>query len=181
MKIRNSLYASAFAATLFAISGCNSEPVKANVCNPPEGHDLNQAMQQAKQDLSDICGYRFNAYFSQLMKIAEGDPQPANKEKFSDFMMWAHRTSLLSKRQARELYNRYFNVKYVSLMGDYNNCSTSCTRQQQLISEMQQELLDKEQGLLKISRDNSGYQRADRLLQETELVLEATCTACRSN
>ncbi|KRT58155.1 hypothetical protein Ga0076813_12925, partial [endosymbiont of Ridgeia piscesae] len=36
-------------------------------------------------------------------------------------------------------------------------------------------------GLLKISRDNSGYQRADRLLQETELVLEATCTACRSN
>jgi len=29
-----------------------------------------------------------------------------------------------------------------------------------------------------VSQDAPGYYRADRLYQETELVLEATCTAC---
>jgi hypothetical protein len=32
--------------------------------------------------------------------------------------------------------------------------------------------------MLSASLDRDGYYRADRLLQETELVLEATCRAC---
>jgi hypothetical protein len=43
---------------------------------------------------------------------------------------------------------------------------------------MERELSDKERGLLKVSVDRDGYYRADRLYQEVELVLEATCTAC---
>ena len=43
---------------------------------------------------------------------------------------------------------------------------------------MERELSDKERGLLKVSEDREGYYRADRLYQEVELVLEATCTAC---
>ena len=43
---------------------------------------------------------------------------------------------------------------------------------------MEQELMDKERGLLKVSLDNQGYYRADELYQEVELVLEATCMAC---
>jgi hypothetical protein len=43
---------------------------------------------------------------------------------------------------------------------------------------MERELSDKERGLLRVSLDNDGYYRADRLYQEVELVLEATCTAC---
>ena len=31
---------------------------------------------------------------------------------------------------------------------------------------------------MKVSGDREGYYRADRLFQELELVLEATCTAC---
>ncbi|MBA1447013.1 MAG: hypothetical protein FE835_19425 [Gammaproteobacteria bacterium] len=38
-----------------------------------------------------------------------------------------------------------------------------------------------QRGTVKISRDTRSYQRADRLLKETELVLEATCTACGAN
>ena len=44
--------------------------------------------------------------------------------------------------------------------------------------DMERELSDKERGLLKVSEDRDGYYRADRLFQEVELVLEATCTAC---
>ena len=43
---------------------------------------------------------------------------------------------------------------------------------------MSRELADKEQGLLKISADRRSYYQANRLYQEAELVLEATCEAC---
>ena len=77
-----------------------------------------------------------------------------------------------------ELYNRYFNVKFVSLQGDYNTCSQTCPIRKQVMSDMQAELHDKELGLLRASNDASSFYRADTLLKETDLVLEATCRAC---
>ena len=77
-----------------------------------------------------------------------------------------------------ELYNRYFNVKFVSLDGDYSTCSQVCPVKDKVILDMRQELLDKEIGLLQISNDKTGYYRADLLLKESELVLQATCQAC---
>ena len=76
------------------------------------------------------------------------------------------------------LYNRYFNVKFVSLDGDYSTCSQVCPVKDKVILDMRQELLDKEIGLLQISNDKTGYYRADLLLKESELVLQATCQAC---
>ena len=45
---------------------------------------------------------------------------------------------------------------------------------------MQSELLDKELGLVQASQDSASYYRADHLLKEVQLVLEATCRACES-
>ena len=64
------------------------------------------------------------------------------------------------------------------MTGDYNNCALSCPRKSTLLSELEMELADKELGLMKVSSDAASYYRADRLFKETELVLEATCTAC---
>jgi hypothetical protein len=69
-------------------------------------------------------------------------------------------------------------VKFVSLAGDYNNCSHTCPRRDVVMLDMERELGDKERGLMKVSLDNQGYYRADELYREVELVLEATCTAC---
>ena len=46
------------------------------------------------------------------------------------------------------------------------------------LANMKEELRDKQVGLLKASEDKSSYYRADHLLKETQLVLEATCRAC---
>ncbi len=64
------------------------------------------------------------------------------------------------------------------MMGDFNNCASSCPRKSALLSDLEVELADKELGLMKVSGDRDAYYRADRLFQELELVLEATCTAC---
>ena len=169
-------------AALAALSGllaaCNANPPRASACTLPEGHNLERAISAARFDLTTGCEQQFDAYFQRLLVIAEGDPKKDNKVAFSDFLIWANEEGLLSKRQARELYTRYFGVKYVTLISDYSVCAQTCPRQQEVMREMNRELVDKEQGLLKVSADQREYYRANRLFQETELVLDATCEAC---
>lgn len=170
-----SLLVLAFAIAAFALSGCATTTAD---CSLPSTTNLDRAIEAAEDLLADGCEAEFDRYYAELLDIAEGDPSPENKRKFSDFLLVASDQGLLSKRQAERAYNRYFNVKYVSLMGDYNNCAYTCPRKRQVLTAMEAELLDKELGLLRVSQDAAGYYRADRLYQETELVLEATCTAC---
>lgn len=167
------------AALLLAVTAaCNSNPPKAPLCTAPAGNNLNAAMDQAQFDLGTGCSAQFENYFAKLIHIGKGNPSPDNKAQFSRFLEWSVEEGLLSKRQAQARYNRYFNVKYVSLMSDYSVCSETCPNRSRVLSDMRRERKDKELGMLKISGDRSGYQRADRLYHETELVLEATCTAC---
>ena len=147
-------------------------------CSGPTSKNLDTAFDQARDSLSAGCAAHFDGHFDDLLGIAEGDPKPENKRRFSEFLVWASDEGILSRRQARDYYNRYFNVKFMSLAGDYNNCSHTCPRRDRVMLDMERELVDKERGLLKVSLDNGGYYRADELYREVELVLEATCTAC---
>jgi hypothetical protein len=135
-------------------------------------------MSDVKSSLTGGCIAHFDRYYDDLLSIAEGDPKAENKRLFSEFLVWSADQGILSQRQARDYYNRYFNVKFVSLQSDYNNCSHTCPRRDRVMLDMERELGDKERGLLKVSLDNAGYYRADELYDEVNLVLEATCTAC---
>jgi len=177
---RTSIIATTVAVAVLAtaLTACNSNPSRATACSLPEGPDLDRAISAARFDLETGCEQQFDQYFQRLLTIAEGDPKKDNKAAFSEFLIWANEEGLLSKRQARETYTRYFGVKYVSLISDYSVCDQTCPRQDEIMREMNKELVDKEQGLLKVSADKREYYRANRLFQETELVLEATCEAC---
>jgi hypothetical protein len=159
------------------VSGCATKP---GACELPAERALDRAFDDARAKLEGGCEAYFDSYFDQLLGIAAGDPGPANKQKFSDFLTWSADEGILSRRQAQKLYNRYFNVKFMAMEGDYNNCAQTCPRKTRVLTAMEAELTDKERGLVKVSQDPASYYRADRLFQETELVLEATCTACAS-
>ena len=158
-----------------ALTSCASSPPP---CAGPQTKNLDSAISDVKSALSGGCAAHFERFYDDLLTVAEGDPRPENKRRFSEFLVWAADEGLLSQRQAREYYNRYFNVKFVSLASDYNNCSHTCPRRDRVMLNMERELSDKERGLLRVSLDNGGYYRADELYREMELVLEATCTAC---
>jgi len=170
----------AAAAMAGALTGCSGNPPHATACSLPEGPNLERAVAAARFDLETGCEHQFDQYFQRLLTIAEGDPKKDNKAIFSEFLIWANDQGLLSKRQARETYTRYFGVKYVSLVSDYSVCDQTCPRRDEVMRDMNRELVDKERGLLKVSADQREYYRANRLFQETELVLEATCEACGS-
>jgi hypothetical protein len=163
---------------LLNLSGCVTTPTP--VCALADTRDLDAAIDSARDRLQDGCVAHFDAYMDELLVVAAGDPDPANKEAFSDFLVWTSDTGLLSRRQSQETWNRYFNVKFVSLRGDYNNCAQTCPVRPQVMADMETELADKERGMLQAALDQEGYYRADRLFSETELVLEATCRACEA-
>ena len=164
-------------AGLFTLAACAStEPG----CPSPQTRSLDSAISFVKTSLNTGCEAHFDRYYDDLLTIAEGDPKPENKRIFSEFLVWSREQGLISQRQAKDYYNRYFNVKFVSLESDYNNCSHTCPRRDRVMRLMERELSDKERGLLRVSLDNAGYYRADELYQEVELVLEATCTACEA-
>jgi hypothetical protein len=166
---------------LLAASLLSSCASNAPQCVGPQSKNLGSAIDAAQTSLVNGCHAHFDRYYDDLLGIAEGDPKPENKRAFSEFLVWSSDQGLLSKRQAQDYYNRFFNVKFMSLKGDYNNCSHTCPNKQKVLFDMERELSDKERGLLRVSLDNEGYYRADQLYQEVELVLEATCTACAAS
>ena len=163
------------ALSALTLASCATSPPP---CDSPQTRNLSAAVDHVKDALSSGCAAHFDRYYDDLLRTAEGDPKPGNKRVFSEFLVWSADEGLLSQRQAKDHYNRYFNVKFMTLQCDYNNCSHTCPRRDRIMLDMERELSDKERGLLKVSLDNDGYYRADELLQEVELVLEATCTAC---
>ncbi len=158
-------------------AACTNTPV-ADHCVGKFSANLSAAISDAEDRLASGCEYHFNSYFNNLLAVAEANPTPENKSMFSDHLINVNEMGVISQRQARELYNRYFNVKFVSFTGDYNTCAQTCPIQAHVISNMKGELQDKQLGLLRVSSDKASYYRADNLLKEAQLVLEATCRAC---
>jgi hypothetical protein len=140
--------------------------------------DLQSAMSLTEDRVRNGCEYQFDGYFQSLLAIAAENPDPQNPMRFSDHLLRVQDAGVISRRQAEALYNRYFNVKFVSLQGDYNTCSQTCPIRGQVMSDMRAELHDKELGLMRASSDQASFYRADNLLKEADLVLEATCRAC---
>lgn len=165
----------ALAALLAGLAACASTPDR---CALADTRHLDTAVASAKEKLAAGCEARFDDYMARLLEVAGGDPDPDNKRVFSDFLVWTADEGLLSRRQAQETWNRYFNVKFVTLAGDYNNCAATCPVRGEVLADMERELRDKERGLLRAASDAPSYYRADQLYQEAELVLEATCRAC---
>ena len=164
-------------AFTMVLASCASSPPP---CGSPQSKNLDTAMSSVKKTLSSGCEAHFDRLYDDLLSVAEGDPKPENKRLFSEFLVWSKEQGLISQRQAKDYYNRYFNVKFMTLKSDYNNCSHTCPVRDRVMLNMERELSDKERGLLRVSLDSAGYYRADELYQEVELVLEATCTACEA-
>jgi hypothetical protein len=160
---------------LLVAAACATTP---DHCAFPIEKQLNTAMADVESRVNKGCQYQYDRYFQDLLAIAQANPDPSNKAAFSDHLMRVNSMGVISKRQAMELYNRYFNVKFVSFTGDYNTCAQACPSEAQVISNMKSELKDKELGLMQASSDASSYYRADHLFKETQLVLSATCRAC---
>ena len=171
-----------FLLTGLLLSACGERPYITPSCTLPAGVDLEDALVHAQKDLGHLeCEMLFDSYYERLIEVAKRDPTPANKRKFSDFLEWANDEGIIDKIQARNYYNRYFNTTFMSLPDEYNVCS-SCTEntQKNLGVQLEAELGQKEEGLLKACQDKDAYYAAADQYNTIMLLLDATCAACRN-
>ncbi len=149
-----------------------------STCPLPSGNLVDEAFSQARGVLErPACKYQFDATFTTLLTIAEGDPKPENNRAFSDLLVWAKDRGVINTVQAQNYYNRYFTHIFVSLPDDYKTCNY-CPRLRKIMSNCRDELRQKEQGLLKVCRERTTYAKASSDFQTIDLILEATCSAC---
>ena len=164
------------------ILSCENRKYLKPACTLPSGVNLEEALGHSEKDLGHLeCEPMFDDYFVRLIDVAKRDPDMENKRRFSEFLEWAHDRGIIDKIQARSYYNRYFNTTFMSLPDDYNVCS-SCTAEtkQTIENQMENELRQKEEGLLKACRDKSAYYHASDQYNSILLLLDATCTSCRN-
>jgi len=159
------------------LAGCATTE-KTNPCSVDLKTPLRHAMTVAEEKLVSGCEAYYEGYVTELIDIAIDNPKPDNKIAFSDFLVALSEQGTISKRQAKDFYNRYFNVTFVALYGEYSTCSQVCPIKQKVLLDLREELQKKETGLLKISDDANSYHLADLLMKKSEIVLEATCMAC---
>ena len=167
------------------VSGCQPQqrpvrpaPVVVPLCVPPTGIGLEKAIARTRTDLASYeCQKKLDAYFQRLLEIAEGDPNLENKRLFSEFLLWCNSEGILTKVQSRNYYNRYFNDTFMSLPDEYNVCS-SCPKRADIVRDMEVELRQKEQGLMRACGDRNAYYSAQEQYDTILIVLEATCLAC---
>ena len=161
---------------------CSNRQYAAPGCTLPSGVNLAEAITHSKDDLEHLeCEVLFDSYYDRLIEVAKRDPDMANKRRFSDFLEWANEQGIIDKIQARNYYNRYFNTTFMSLPDDYNVCS-SCSEKNQkdLEFQLEEELGQKEEGLLRACQDKNAYYLAADQYNSIMLLLDATCTACRN-
>ena len=166
----------------FLLSSCGSRPFVNPSCTLPSGVSLDEALAHSREDLGHLeCEVLFDSYFERLIEVAKRDPEMANKRKFSDFLQWANNQGLIDRIQARNYYNRYFNTTFMSLPDEYNVCS-SCSEnnQKDLEIQLEEELGQKEEGLLRACQDKNAFYLASDQYNSIMLLLDATCTACRN-
>ena len=164
------------------ILACENRRYLKPSCTLPSGVDLEEALDHSRKDLGHLeCETMFDSYFTRLIEVAKRDPDMENKRRFSEFLEWAHDQGIIDKIQARSYYNRYFNTTFMSLPDDYNVCS-SCPEEtlKDIENQMEKELRQKEDGLLRACRDKSGYYKASDQYNSVLLLLDATCTSCRN-
>ena len=143
-----------------------------------KGMGLEQAVLCAQADLADPEAHlEFDLYFQKLIEIAQGNPQPENRRIFSQFLMWANHQGILTLRQSKAYYNRYFNITFMSLPDDYS-VSASCPDKPGIVSAMTAELRQKEAGLVQACQDKESYYLAYEQYNTLLVILDAACLAC---
>jgi hypothetical protein len=164
------------------ISSCGNHKYFKPTCTLPTGVNIEEALAHSREDLEHFeCEPMFDSYFRRLIEVAKRDPDMQNKRRFSEFLEWANKQGIIDKIQARNYYNRYFNTTFISLPDDFNVCS-SCSEKTKKEIEIQlaEELRQKEEGLLRACQDKDSFYRATDQYNSILLLLDATCTACRS-
>ena len=149
-------------------------------CVLPSSILLDEAIQQSKNLLRrHRCFYQFDTVFERLKQAGTGNPGEQNKSHFAEFLNWSKKRGIITKKQASNLYNRYFGEVFISLPERGNICSHSA-KNQQFRNNLDKELIQKKEGMISILGDNKKFNSIYKQYTELAFVLDMAEQACRT-
>jgi len=166
------------------LSACAPSRIKhAEVsCNSVSDKNLQTAFESAKGILSQrMCHYEFDALHQQLLSIAKNDPAEGTGLKFLQFYKWNVSEGVISSKQGKNLYNRYFKSTFGHILPNNQNVCSLRGNKDPLIKELGRELGYKKMGLQEAMQDRDAYFEAQRIHNELVFLLETTLMACSNS
>lgn len=149
-------------------------------------NNLDKAVQQAIKCVKDNNN-QFNQAFARLIEIAKKNPKIKNADKIKSFVRAvAVDAPYVPRDKAIKKWNRYFVPYYfVSASYKYKSIQTYCDEKQSIKHQVNQELKDKEIGLLECMANPSNkdkvqswYQQAKATARSLKDGIDAACKAC---
>ncbi len=157
------------------------QPVAVKTCQVPINKHLQTAITSAQSELSDRnCHFQFDAMHKKLIQIALEDPSPSNGKLFLNFYKWSVGQDILSSRQGKEYYNRYFKTTFGNVLSNDSNVCSIGKNKDALIKKLGRELVDKKTGLQGIMQNRDAYFEALRIHNDLIFLIETTLLACQA-
>lgn len=186
MKILKTLLTTTVLFSVAFSAGCQTNSPKTAAvqapisCELPVSKDLPTATQETKNMLEErSCRAKLYAAYEKLLTIGQGDPKPSNQQIYGDFLRWSQQQGLISHKQKAQLYSRYFTQVFATLPSDHQMCYyCDGPGQEKLIYQVDNELQDKQLGLVKILNDKATYRKSSAIADSVKLRIEAACHAC---
>lgn len=178
-----SRYAGRFVGSFIFVllGGCSVAPEQQEDvtvgCDVITTMQIDDAFQQAKENMSrSECTPFYSANFAALREIAKGNAHVENRSKFAAWLKYVSDRGVISVRQAKDGYNRYFNETFVSLPSQGHICGHMNKRNP--VKAMSHELSQKSEGYNDILGDSEGYNRVHAQYNDMRFMLESVKTAC---
>lgn len=149
-------------------------------CSMPTSKSLKGAMAEARETLSKPkCRYKFEELFTALLAAGQGNPQRDNCKRFETFLAWSiDGPAVISEREARVLWMRYFDSRFSFPQPHYSICSV-CDKRDEIMMQVERELADKRLGLIEICDHERKFKTAHANWVTLKIFLKAACEACR--
>lgn len=147
---------------------------------PPKSKNLDEGLRQIKAFLSSnpYCNTLYEDYFLAALQIATQNPGIENRGKFAKFLSWSRDNGIITQKEGKNYFNRFFNPKYISISGNYNNCS-QIDKREAILKSARDEMNDKKTGLMHVLNQPKLFKMSQNLYMDLDYmyseVLSKTC------
>ena len=178
--IQRSLICTGMLAVLLVATGCSQQPQKpVAACGLSGSNNIDHLFAEVSENLGNrVCHYSFPEYRERLLQAAKGSPGPENEARFAGLLRESVERGIISKRQARETFSRYFDPEFYVVKTEPRSSCSSLREKETLYAAMRSELAYKRTGMLEILDDESRFRQAQHHYNDLTMVFEAVDAAC---
>ena len=166
---------------LTVVAGCSQQQTVSSdhFCALSPGKNVDRLFAEADEKLADrSCHYHYQSIVDRLVEAAKESPGAENEQRFAELLRSSIERGVISKKQGRALFSRYFDTEFYAIKSEPRNSCSALGDKDRMYADMKQELQYKREGLLEILSDEPRFRQAQQHYADLRTVLDAVQVAC---